>query len=142
EVRLPLLQPIGARFAVPERVQALGFVSAALADADQRGVPELSRPRAADALEHRPDDAVRSRLQRTVHTRSAGHSEPHADHLRARSDAAGKRLLRPLESARSWLPQDLQDRAVSVLGSDGSLQRHELELYQVADDDLRPVART
>src|SRR5262249_31045880 len=122
EIRLSLLQPVGAWLAVLERVQALRFIPTAVADAGQRGVPELSRSRASHTLEHRPDDPLCGGLQRTVHTWCAGDSEPDAGDLRARSHAAGKRLLRAPESARSRLPEDFPDRAVSVLRSGGHLQ--------------------
>src|SRR5204863_4811391 len=69
-------------------------------------------------------------------------SEPDADDLRARSDAAWKRLLRPAQSGRLRPSEDLPDSAVSVLGSDGSVQLGQFELHQEPDDDARVVVRT
>ena len=113
EVGLSLLQSVGARASLPARVQAVRLVSCCRGIAGQRRVPELPGPHAADALEHRPDDELRGRLHRSVHAGRARHPEHDGDDLRARSDAAGKRLLRPSEPARPWLPEALPDRAVS-----------------------------
>src|SRR5262245_28775362 len=83
EVRLPLLQPVGARVAIHQRVQALWFLSTTLADAGECSLPELSGTGSANAVEHQPDDALCGGLQRTVHAGRPGHSKPDADDVRA-----------------------------------------------------------